>query len=203
MAHTGAERLREDNPMASLPKISSLISPAEQPKLYRFGEFELGTLPIGLTRNGRRIELQPQPARALELLVRNRGRVVSREMLRLHLWGDGTYLDHEQGINFALRKIRIALGDSPSAPRYVETVPRAGYRFVAPVEMVRVQDVPHAALQPQETPKTPTVSEAGASTMKTSGTINRRLLGRYGRGPVASGPTYPRGCRSRGLSFYN
>ncbi len=106
----------------------------ERSKIYRFDVFELSTMPLRLSRAGEPITLQPQPARALKLLIENRGQIVTREMLREYLWGKGTFLDHEQGINFALRKIRIALGDSPSAPSFIETVPRLGYRFVAEVD---------------------------------------------------------------------
>lgn len=103
---------------------------------YRFDRFELSTAPLRLLRDGRPVAIQPQPARALELLLRRAGEIVSRQDLRRHIWGEGTYLDHEQGINFAMRQIRGVLGDDPRTARFIETVPRVGYRFVAPVETV-------------------------------------------------------------------
>ena len=152
----------------------------DRPTRYRFGHFELTTVPSRLTRDGHDIVLQPQPARALELLLRHRGHIVTREMLREHLWGSGTYLDHEQGINFALRKIRIALADSPSVPRYVETVPRVGYRFVAAVEELPVASELENAAKPVATT---TRRRAGA----------RPLWGRAVRPTSAA----VHGCRSR------
>lgn len=146
----------------------------EETVIYRFGEFELSTLPSQLTRQGTRVTLQPQPARALELLIKNRGKVVSREMIRRHLWGQATYLDHQQGINFAMRKIRVALGDDPLSPRYIETVPRQGYRFVASVRKIQ----PEA---PASGDSTPTLSAAEPRLTKTDAAPSRRRLrGRYG-----------------------
>lgn len=109
------------------------------PPIYRFDEFELHTRPTRLLARGAAVALQPQPARALELLLQNAGRVVSREQLKEHIWGGESYLDHDQGINFAIRKIRMALDDDAGAPRFVETVPRVGYRFLSPVTRAGVQ----------------------------------------------------------------
>ena len=95
-----------------------------------------------LLRRGRSVALQPQPARALALLLERAGEVVTREELRAHLWGEETYLDTDQGINFAVRKIRSALGDDSASSRFIATVPRIGYRFVAPVERLEVADCP-------------------------------------------------------------
>src|SRR6185503_2189348 len=86
-----------------------------------------------LLRDGVRIPLQPQPARLLELLARRAGEVVSREEIRRHLWGEEAFVEFEQGLNFSVRRIRIALGDSASHPLFLETVPRKGYRFLAAV----------------------------------------------------------------------
>ena len=98
---------------------------------YHFGDFELVTSPLELRREGERQELAPQPARLLELLLANAGRVVSREEIRNSLWGEDVHVDHERGINFNIRQIRAVLGDDSSRPRFIETVPRQGYRFVA------------------------------------------------------------------------
>ena len=98
-----------------------------------FGSYELRTDSGELFRDGVRVGLQPQPARLLELLARRSGEVVSREEIQRHLWGENTFVEFEQGLNFSIRKIRIALEDSATDPRYLETVPRRGYRFLAPV----------------------------------------------------------------------
>ncbi len=105
----------------------------EPPRHYRFGDFELCSRPLELTRDGERLELAPQPARLLELLVSRAGELVSREVIRQSLWGEDVHVDHERGINFNIRQIRSALGDDPSRPLFIETVPRYGYRFVAPL----------------------------------------------------------------------
>ena len=108
-------------------------SAASAPR-FRFAGFELVSDPAMLTRSGVRIPLQPQPAKALVLLLERGGEIVTREELRAHIWGEEVYLDHEQGINFVIRRIRSALGDDSTLSRFVETIPRVGYRFVAPVE---------------------------------------------------------------------
>ena len=104
----------------------------EGPRLL-FGPFELRTDSGELFRDGVRVALQPQPARLLELLARRSGEVVSREEIQRHLWGEDTFVEFEQGLNFSIRRIRVALEDSPTNPVYIETVPRRGYRFLAPV----------------------------------------------------------------------
>jgi DNA-binding winged helix-turn-helix (wHTH) protein/tetratricopeptide (TPR) repeat protein len=105
---------------------------AEAQSLF-FGPFELRTNSGELFRDGARIALQPQPARLLELLARRSGEVVSREEIQRHLWGEETFVEFEQGLNFSIRKIRVALEDSATDPVYLETVPRRGYRFLVPV----------------------------------------------------------------------
>jgi DNA-binding winged helix-turn-helix (wHTH) protein/TolB-like protein len=98
-----------------------------------FGPFRFELTPGTLSRHGMPVRLQPQPARVLAILVTRAGDVVSRDELRQQIWSDGTYVDFERGLNFAVAHIRAALGDSAEAPRYIETVPKRGYRFIAPV----------------------------------------------------------------------
>jgi DNA-binding winged helix-turn-helix (wHTH) protein/TolB-like protein len=98
-----------------------------------FGLFELDPADGSLTRDGRPIRLQPQPARVLAILVGKAGEVVSREELRAQIWTDGTHVDFERGLNFCVAQIRNALGDSAESPRFIETLPKRGYRFIAPV----------------------------------------------------------------------
>jgi DNA-binding winged helix-turn-helix (wHTH) protein/TolB-like protein len=98
-----------------------------------FGRFELDLESGTLSRDGVRIRLQPQPARVLVLLVQQAGSVVSRETLRQQVWPEGTFVDFERGLNFCIAQVRGALGDSADSPRFIETLPRRGYRFIAPV----------------------------------------------------------------------
>jgi len=99
----------------------------------RFGLFELDPASGDLRREGRPVRLQPQPARVLALLVSRPGEVVTREELRRQIWSDGTFVDFERGLNFCIAQIRSALQDSADSPRFIETLPRRGYRFIAPV----------------------------------------------------------------------
>ena len=101
---------------------------------YCFADFQLTPSPFLLRCRGEKVLLQPQPARLLVLLIERRSEIVSREEIRQEIWPGDLYLDHEQAINFAIRKVRIALGDSAKSPRFIETIPRLGYRFVATVE---------------------------------------------------------------------
>lgn len=101
---------------------------------FRFGAFELDTGAGELRKGGDRIKLPPQPFRVLELLARRSGEVLTREEIREAVWKEDTFVDFEQGLNFCIRQIREALGDTASAPRFVETLPRRGYRFLTPVE---------------------------------------------------------------------
>jgi TolB-like protein len=102
--------------------------------ILRFDSFELDTGSGELRRHGDRIKLPPQPFRILDLLVRRSGEVVTRAEIREHIWCDDTFVDFEQGLNFCIRQIREALGDTAVTPRFIETLPRRGYRFLLPVE---------------------------------------------------------------------
>src|SRR5690348_12285054 len=94
--------------------------------ILRFDAFELDTASSELRRQGERIKLPPQPFRVLELLVRHSGDIVTREMIRERIWNNDTFVDFEQGLNFCIRQIRDALGDTAVAPRFIETLPRRG-----------------------------------------------------------------------------
>ena len=104
--------------------------------LYRFGAFELDLKTGELRKHGIRVRLQEQPRRVLELLLQNPGEVVTREELQKHLWSTGIFVDFDRSLNRAIVRLRQSLGDESEAPRYVETVPRRGYRFLVPVETV-------------------------------------------------------------------
>jgi DNA-binding winged helix-turn-helix (wHTH) protein/tetratricopeptide (TPR) repeat protein len=117
-----------------------------------FDDFELRTDRGELFRKGVQVKLQPQPARLLELLAGHAGQVVTREELRRHLWGEDTFVDFEHGLNFSVRQLRRALGDSADAPHFVETVPKHGYRFLPAVRFAPDPSVPPAPAEPQRTP---------------------------------------------------
>src|SRR5438067_3577264 len=106
---------------------------SESGTILRFDVFELDTGSGELRKNGERIKLPPQPFRVLELLVRRGGEVLTRADIRERIWCD-SFVDFEQGLNFCIRQIREALGDTADAPRFIETLPRRGYRFLLPVE---------------------------------------------------------------------
>jgi DNA-binding winged helix-turn-helix (wHTH) protein/tetratricopeptide (TPR) repeat protein len=106
---------------------------SETSTILRFDIFELDTAAGELRRQGDRVKLPPQPLRVLELLVRRGGEVVTRTDIRDRIWSD-SFVDFEQGLNFCIRQIREALGDTADAPRFIETLPRRGYRFLFPVD---------------------------------------------------------------------
>src|SRR5215471_9275878 len=98
----------------------------------RFGVFEADLAAGELRKNGVRVRLQEQPFQVLALLLENAGKVVTRDELRQSVWPADTFVDFDHSLNTAVNKIREALGDSASSPRYVETLARRGYRFIAP-----------------------------------------------------------------------
>jgi DNA-binding winged helix-turn-helix (wHTH) protein len=98
----------------------------------RFGVFEVDLRAGELRRRGVRVKLQEQPFQVLALLLERPGQVVTREELQARLWQKDTFVDFEQGLNGAIKRLRQALRDSAESPRFVETVPRRGYRFIAP-----------------------------------------------------------------------
>ena len=104
------------------------------PELVRFGVFELDLRSGELRKAGVRIGLQEQPLQVLALLLERPGDLVTREQLRQRLWPGGTFVDFEHGLNAVINRLRDTLGDSADSPRFVETVPRRGYRFIAPVD---------------------------------------------------------------------
>jgi len=104
--------------------------------ILRFGVFELDTKAEQLRKNGLTIRLQPQPFKLLRLLVAEAGRLVTRDEIRAALWKGETFVDFDQGVNFAVKQVREALDDEAERSLYIQTVPKRGYRFVAPVEVV-------------------------------------------------------------------
>ncbi|MCW5966199.1 MAG: winged helix-turn-helix domain-containing protein [Bryobacterales bacterium] len=142
---------------------------------YRFGQFDFEATTGRLWRNGLVVRLQGQPGQVLAMLLAADGQVVSREQLQKTLWPDDSYGDFDTGLNTAIKKLRQALDDSAQNPRFVETLPRMGYRFLAPV--TRVELAQHA--QPYLTP----VVESGEAPAEV-----RLEAGASGQAPAEPGP---------------
>src|SRR5690349_2810904 len=102
----------------------------------RFGPYALDARSGELRRDGEVVPLAPQPFRLLLALASRPGELVTREELRREVWGE-TFVDFERGLNFCVLQVRTALGDDAKNPAYIETLPRRGYRFVAPVDVER------------------------------------------------------------------
>jgi len=102
-------------------------------EILRFGIFELDQRTGELRKQGKRIKLQDQPFRVLSALLQQPGEVITREELRSHIWPQDTFVDFDNSLNTAINKLREALGDSADSPRFIETLPRRGYRFLVPV----------------------------------------------------------------------
>jgi DNA-binding winged helix-turn-helix (wHTH) protein/TolB-like protein len=100
--------------------------------IYRFGIFTFDDRASLLTRADRPVALEPQPARALALLLSRAGDLVTRDELRAHLWGDDTHVDFDRGLAYCIGQLRTALGDSADNPRFIQTHPRRGFSFIAP-----------------------------------------------------------------------
>ena len=122
-------------------------------RLLRFGVFEVDLAAGELRKNGARIRLQEQPFQVLVVLLENAGKVVTREDLRQKIWPADTFVDFDHSLNTAVNKIREALGDSASSPRFVETLARRGYRFLGQVDGASA----HASVQTM--PKAVTAAE--------------------------------------------
>ena len=125
---------------------------------YRFGAFELDLRGRALRKNGRPIRIQEHPYRILVLLLDRPGEVVTREKLRNALWPDGTVVDFDNGLNAAMGKLRQTLRDSAEDPKYIETVPRLGYRFIG---ILGALPRPEAPAEPTSVPEASTVPAFG------------------------------------------
>src|SRR5580698_9174569 len=119
---------------------------------YRFGPFDLDPNEGTLSRNGVRVRLQDLPYRLLLMLVERPGEIVTREEVRQRLWPENTFVEFDNSLGVAIRKVRESLGDNAEAPHYVATVPRRGYRFLAPVS-VQTLDQPLGGEPPPPVPE--------------------------------------------------
>jgi DNA-binding winged helix-turn-helix (wHTH) protein len=125
---------------------------ARSARAVRFGVFELDLEAGELRRKGMRLSLQEQPFRVLSLLVTRPGQLVTREQLQEQLWEADTLVDPDLGLNTAVRKIRSALGDSADNPRFIETLPKRGYRFIAPVQEIEQNHTSTSRSAPESMP---------------------------------------------------
>ena len=107
----------------------------QRPLRVRFGEFEIDEHAGELRKQGIKVRLQEQPLQILQILLEHPGEVVTREELRKRVWPSDTFVDFDHGINNAIKRLREALGDTAETPRFVETLPRRGYRFVANLDV--------------------------------------------------------------------
>ncbi|HVS64149.1 MAG TPA: winged helix-turn-helix domain-containing protein [Thermoanaerobaculia bacterium] len=128
---------RKPSDRSSAPSVSGADPSSRRGIVLCFGDFEYLLDSGELLCHGRRVRLQPQPARVLEALARRSGEVVPRRQLQLMVWGEGVHVDYEEGLNYCIKEIRRALDDSVREPRYLETVPRRGYRFLPEVRVRR------------------------------------------------------------------
>jgi eukaryotic-like serine/threonine-protein kinase len=145
--------------------------------LYRFGPFELDGAQGTLSRNGIRVKLQDLPCRLLVMLVERHGEVVTREEVRQRLWTENTFVEFDSSLGVAIRKVRESLNDDANAPRYVETIPRRGYRFLAPVTVIDAEptaNVPEAAASPERS-----ASSSGSKPAAESNSADPRPRGRH------------------------
>ena len=131
--------------------------------IYRFGSFEFDPQTGELRKKNLRVRLEGQPVAVLAMLLEHPGQLVTREELQKRLWPSDTFVDFEQSLNAAIRRLRLALDDSAASPRYVETLARRGYRWIAPLQEVSAR----AALNPDPS----TVSDRSQSGIKASTAI--------------------------------
>src|SRR4029077_15693318 len=119
---------------AIVPRMAKVENGDSLPEILRFGIFEVDLRAGELRERGRKVKLQDKPFQTLALLLRRPGEIVTREELREGLWPSDTFVEFDANLNAAIRRVREALGDSAERPRYVETLPKRGYRFLMPVQ---------------------------------------------------------------------
>ena len=150
-------------------------------QVIRFGKFELDSRTGDLGANGSKTRLQGQPLLLLELLLQQHGEVVTREQIRAHLWPNGTVVEFEHSVNAAVKRLREVLGDNADRPTFIETIPRRGYRFIAP--LADAQSIPSklpakAEIAPErpETGALPSVSARRSISIRMKVLIGAALL---------------------------
>jgi TolB-like protein/DNA-binding winged helix-turn-helix (wHTH) protein len=141
-----------------------------------FGEFEVKLISRELYHNGVRVRLPDQSFQILAMLLERRGELVSREEIRQRLWPGDTYVDFDHGLNNAVNRLREALGDSAGSPRFVETLPRRGYRFIAPLEVGSAAEIaPQLSTPPAAEGSIPSLQDVGVQSGSDSSVLVHRL----------------------------
>jgi eukaryotic-like serine/threonine-protein kinase len=141
---------------------------------YRFGPFELNTGEESLARNGARVKIQDLPYRLLVMVLERPGEIVTREEVRQRLWPENTFVEFDNSLGVAIRKVRDALNDDADTPRYVETLPRRGYRFVAPVTVLGSETPIQAKVPSEAETAAPIVAGGNAATTGQTNSDNHR-----------------------------
>jgi len=126
-----------------------------RPRHLRFSVFEVDLRTEELRKQGLKVKLHGQPFQVLAMLLERPGELVTREEIREKLWPGNTFIDFEHSVNNSIKRLREALGDDPAAPRFIETLPRHGYRFIAPVEGGAIQELPLPTTGPRAVRESP------------------------------------------------
>ncbi len=203
--------------MTTQPPLSQPDGPLPPPRregLLRFGVFELDLGREELRKAGDVVRMQPQPFKLLRLLASHPRRLFTREEIQRELWGEGTYVDFEQGINYCISRVRSALGDQADSPRFVETLARRGYRWIGPADweprapapvgarLARVE-LPAAASQPAPAPALAAAAPRRARALTAVGLVALGSLAAWvGREPQVAPPaplTWSRATSRSGL----
>jgi DNA-binding winged helix-turn-helix (wHTH) protein len=136
--------------------------PAPSPQILRFGGYSLDLRAGELLKAGHRIKLQAQPCQILAILLQHPGEVVTREELREKLWPEDTFVDFDHSLNTAVKKLRQALNDEADKPRFIETLPRRGYRFIGAIASCESAEAPPSHIPTTEGSSTSTTDLVGA-----------------------------------------
>jgi len=165
-------------------------------RVLQFGAFEVDLRTGSLRKSGARIKLQEQPFQILAMLLEKPGDMVTREELRQKLWPADTFVDFDNGLNTAIKKLRDTLGDSADSPRFIETLPKRGYRFIYPVNGARAPAEVQALRmawwrQPWAAGLLGFTALLAAALAANVGSLRDRITGRTGVGPIASVAVLP------------
>ena len=154
-----------------------------RPEMISFDGFTLRPETGELWKDGTKLRLQQKPRLILEALLQQPGELVTREELRKILWADGTFVDYESGLNTAVNRLRMALGDSADKPLYIETLPRLGYRFIWPLHVAPV-DLPPPPAEPRKSSRVKLILAALGLALLAF------IWGNWGRTDFLSGPLH-------------
>jgi DNA-binding winged helix-turn-helix (wHTH) protein/Tol biopolymer transport system component len=180
------------------------VSPAED--VIRFGLFELDLKAGQLSRNGTKLRLPQQPLQLLAVLLERPGEIVTRDELRQRLWSSNVFVDFDHGLNKSIQKLRDALGDSATSPRYIETIPRVGYRFIAPVRNGGRPLEPEVAMKidhPAAAPAAPAVAGKQRARWWVLGAGVSALLSIIGTAVYLSSRLHPAAIKYTQLTDFN